>query len=578
MTTHSTYETLTHDTYRTVATAVMSSSNGETKLDIQMREMRAQLDELRKQRQIIQIHAEMAEEHLLLQQAREREKAAQRALKENDQRLGPTTPASTSASSMVTEYLESVISPTAEESMPVNNHNENTTSVNESPATHSEIWKQKVESLAAPAASKKANRDASATDATLQATNPSAKRPAEESELPSAKLQKKETSLEPQISSMTTFPDAEKRLEQKLEALPREQPEEQTRPCSSPKGPRARSPPRYSISRSSSGPDGECFSYGPGSRSSPFRGYMARSPPFIPPSPHMPRFQSPSKSARDHSPPRYEHPPPKTYSEGLPPGYIPPAYIPAARGIPKELFPTHHKSIAPTQESPAPNKLIATKELFPTRSDPAPPTQESPAHNKSFAPRPAVPVYEASSWSEFRNFISTLDIHFKRFDNFFCNDERKIQTGKSVISELLKDQWNAYIKQLPKATWTIFCNFLVGVLPAEGSAEPNRRAYCALQQRPNQSVRDFSLVMMRYKKCWNTRNHNPLRHLWDRVLEPIRTRSDKSWQDFDNFDEFVEHLVNVDRAWDSRPPQSPRASRGERSNLPQRGRRRRGRG
>ncbi|KAJ5765500.1 hypothetical protein N7520_005059 [Penicillium odoratum] len=551
MTTHSTYETLTHDTYRTVASAVMSSSNGETKLDIQMREMRAQLDELRKQRQIIQMHAEMAEEHLLLQQAREREKAAQRALKDHDQRLGPTTSASTSASSMVTGYLETVMSPTAEKSMPINNHNENTISVNESSTQRSEIWKQKIQSLVASAASNKANGDASATDRTLQATTPSAKRPAEESELPSAKLLKKETSIEPQISLTTTFPDAEKRLEQNFEALPRKQPEEQTRPISPPQWPRARSPPRYPIPRSSSGPDGECSSYRPGSKSSPFRGYMARSPPSILPSPHMPRFQSPSISARDHSPPRYEHPPPRIPSEGSLPGYIPPAHIPPARGIPKELVPTHHKSIAPTQESPAPNK--------------------------SFAPRPAVPVYEASSWSEFRNFISTLDIHFKRSDNYFCNDERKIQTGKSVISESLKDQWNAYIQQLPRATWMIFCNFLVGVLPAEGCAVKNRRAYSALQQKPNQSVGDFSLVMMRYKKCWNRRDHNPLRHLWDRVLEPIRKRSDKSWQDFDDFHEIVEHLVNVERAWDSRPPQSPRASRGERPNLPQRGRRRRGR-
>lgn len=59
-------------------------------------------------------------------------------------------------------------------------------------------------------------------------------------------------------------------------------------------------------------------------------------------------------------------------------------------------------------------------------------------------------------------------------------------------------------------------------------------------------MRDFVLIMLRYHKCWTGNNHNRLRHLWDRIVQPLKNHSEKSWKDFEDFHEFVEYLEGVE--------------------------------
>lgn len=135
---------------------------------------------------------------------------------------------------------------------------------------------------------------------------------------------------------------------------------------------------------------------------------------------------------------------------------------------------------------------------------------------------------------------------------FYNNDETKIEIAKLVVAAPLVDRWNAYITQLPKVTWLTFCTFLVELLPPDGTEEESRRTYSSIKQRPTQSVREFVFSMLRYHKCWTGNNHNRLRHLWDRIVEPLKSNSEKSWKDFADFHEFVEYLEGVEASMKAR--------------------------
>ncbi|KAJ5672969.1 hypothetical protein N7507_002096 [Penicillium longicatenatum] len=177
---------------------------------------------------------------------------------------------------------------------------------------------------------------------------------------------------------------------------------------------------------------------------------------------------------------------------------------------------------------------------------PVAPFQNTSAPPVRIPPKPHVPTYVASDWQECRNFTCHVELHFQKFPTFYCNDETKIETGKLVIAAPLVDQWNAYAGQLPKVTWFTFCTFLVELLPPDGTEEECRRIYSSIKQRPTQSVRDFVFSMLRYHKYWNCANHNRLRHLWDRIVEPLKYNAEMSWKDFHDFHEFVEYLEGVE--------------------------------
>ncbi|KAJ6110572.1 hypothetical protein N7486_002807 [Penicillium sp. IBT 16267x] len=509
----------------------MAVPDGESAMDAQIREMRVQLEALRRKRQHIELQAQIAEEERLLQDAQNKLNATRASITAGEKRTQAVTPAPRDTSSMVAAFIESVVKPNAVDPTAVNGDAEKATPVNgvtkngnraqggtipppgnlsQPPKPSSakllpryEVWKQKVEQeralAAATAASKNVNGAVTAPNAASDppANGLSEKRPSEGTDMSPAKIQKQNPPPpppplqvenpppQPQISSASALSGAEKRLEQRLQQLPVQQPIGQIKAPAPPTGPRERSPPRHPRARSPSRPArGERFRSPPASHYSPQR--RERSPP------RAPRERAPPMAPRAHTPP-----PPKQNQHIL-------------LGSP----------VATVEKPPAP----------PVRTPPEPP----------------VPTYEATDWQECRNFTCSVEAHFQKYPAFYCNDERKIEVGKLAIAAPLVDRWNSYSTQLSKATWLTFCTFLVELLPPAGGEEESRRIYSSIKQRPTQSVRDFVFHMLRYHKCWTGNNHNRLRHLWDRIVEPLKNHSDKSWMDFHDFHEFVEYLEGVE--------------------------------
>lgn len=227
--------------------------------------------------------------------------------------------------------------------------------------------------------------------------------------------------------------------------------------------------------------------------------------------------------------------------------------------------------MAPRAHTPAPPKqnqhILVGSPVAPA------PIQMPQAPPVRTPPRPTVPKYEAADWQECRNFTCSIEAHFQKYSTFYYNDERKIETGKLAIAAPLVDRWNAYTTQLSKVTWFTFCTFLVELLPPDGTEEECRRIYSSIKQRPTQSVRDFVFCMLRYHKCWTGNNHNRLRHLWDRIVEPLKSHSAKSWNDFQDFHEFVEDLEETEAAMkDLGIPFAPKPTRSKSVGPSKRGR------
>ncbi|KAJ5919829.1 hypothetical protein N7454_009664 [Penicillium verhagenii] len=160
-------------------------------------------------------------------------------------------------------------------------------------------------------------------------------------------------------------------------------------------------------------------------------------------------------------------------------------------------------------------------------------------------PKPPVLTYQGHDWGECRNFTGNIEVHFKKHAAFYCNDARKIQTGRSSIARQLVGQWDSYAKKLTTPTWFSFCTFLVEVMPLAGGEENCRHNYGQMYQRDNQPVREFVLQSLRYAKSWTNKGHCRLRHLYDRLAPPLAASLDKSWRDFTDYHEFVEYLVKA---------------------------------
>ncbi|KAJ5609261.1 hypothetical protein N7528_009828 [Penicillium herquei] len=158
---------------------------------------------------------------------------------------------------------------------------------------------------------------------------------------------------------------------------------------------------------------------------------------------------------------------------------------------------------------------------------------------------PRVPTYMAGSWWEFRNFTGNIEVHFKTHANYY-DDERKIEAGKGCLHEPLLARWNAYANRLPRVSWLTFCTFLVQLLPPDGTEQESRKLYCNVKQGHGQSLRDFVFLMLRYAKCWNTKDHNRLLHLWERINPSIRDQCSRTWRDFEDFHDFVTYLQSVE--------------------------------
>lgn len=194
---------------------------------------------------------------------------------------------------------------------------------------------------------------------------------------------------------------------------------------------------------------------------------------------------------------------------------------------------------------PAPEPPVRGASLFdepPARKTPAP-TNNRLAPKPP--PRPPIPNYHATSWMEFRNFTSNIEVHFGKSPLFY-NDYHKIESGKQALAEPLLARWNAYADRIPKVSWLTFCTFLVQLLPPEGTEEESRKKYCDVVQKPSQPLRQFVFLMLRYAKCWNSKGHNRLRHLWERLDRSLQNKSKKSWQDFEDFHDFVTYLESVE--------------------------------
>ncbi|KAJ5536311.1 hypothetical protein N7513_009497 [Penicillium frequentans] len=560
----------------------MAVPEGESAMDVQMREMREQLALLRKNREFIELQTQLvlekqrnAEEEKKLQDAKDKLNATRESIVAAQQQTQVVTSAPQDTSSMVAAFIESVRSPNTENPLPVNGHTERATPVKglnkngnwvqagtlpppgnafqtpkpspvnthqapntlpantpqatpPSPAPSKvipryEVWKKKVEQeralAAATAASQNVNGVATAPNGASAplANQPSGKRPGEGTDMTPFKIQKQipptpqvgNQPPQPQISSTSALSGAEKRLEQRLQQLPVEQPNGQIKESVPPTGPRerVRSPPRHPRARSPSGPG---------------RGRRTRSPP-------RERFRSPPASR--YASPRRERSPPRAPRERTPP-MAPRAHTPAP---PKQN--QHILLGSPVATAPFQNRQVP----------PAPAAIQKPqALAVGNPPKPTVPVYGAADWQECRNFTCSIEAHFQKYSTFYHNDETKVETGKLVLAAPLLDRWNAYTMQLPRATWLTFCTFLVELLPPDGTEEECRRTYSSIKQRPTQSVRDFVLIMLRYHKCWTGNNHNRLWHLWDRIVQPLKNHSEKSWKDFEDFHEFVEYLEGVE--------------------------------
>ncbi|KAJ5947758.1 hypothetical protein N7466_000773 [Penicillium verhagenii] len=160
-------------------------------------------------------------------------------------------------------------------------------------------------------------------------------------------------------------------------------------------------------------------------------------------------------------------------------------------------------------------------------------------------PKPPVPTYQGHDWGECRNSTGNIEVHFKKYAAFYCNDARKIQTGRGAIARQLVGQWDSYAKKLTTPTWFSFCTFLVEVMPLAGGEENCRHNYNQMYQRENQPVREFVLHSLRYAKSWKKNGHCRLRHLYDRLAPPLGASLDKTWRDFTDYHEFVEYLVKV---------------------------------
>ncbi|KAJ5912955.1 hypothetical protein N7504_001838 [Penicillium tannophilum] len=529
----------------------MAVSEGESAMDAQMREMREQLALLRKNREFIELQTQLvlekqrnAEEEKKLQDAKNKLNATRESMVAAQQQTQAVTSPPQDTSSMVAAFIESVRSPNAENPLPVNGHTERATPVKglnkngnwvqggtlpppgnafqtpkpstvnthqtpkpspmnthqapkplpantpqaakpapantpqaptPSPAPSKvipryEVWKKKVEQeralAAATAASKNVNGAAPAPNGSSAplANQPSGKRPGEGPDMSPSKIQKQNPPPpqvgnpppQPQISSTSALSGAEKRLEQRLQQLPVEQPNGEIKA-------RERSPPR------------------------------------------APRERTPPTAPRAHTPA-----PPKQNQHIL-------------------------------LGSPVATALFQNRQV-----PPAPAVQRPQALAVETPPKPTVPIYGAADWQECRNFTCSIEAHFHKYRTFYCNDETKVETGKLVLAAPLLDRWNAYTMQLPRATWLTFCTFLVELLPPDGTEEECRRTYSSIKQRPTQSVREFVFSMLRYHKCWTGNNHNRLRHLWDRIVQPLKDHSEKSWKDFEDFHEFVEYLEGVE--------------------------------
>ncbi|KAJ6005117.1 hypothetical protein N7540_012916 [Penicillium herquei] len=330
-----------------------------------------------------------------------------------------------------------------------------------------------------------------------------------------------------------------------------------------PTGPRQRSPPRQPKARSPSRP-------------------RLRSPPRARSPSRNPRDRSPPRYARDHSPSRY----PRDRSCSRNRGRSPPTRSGRLRSPSRPATSRRYRSPSPAARpsygnrspvrrdrsrsprrrrtrSPSKTRYRSprrsrerTPEAPRARTPPTGPRSQSVAAGRqtpglhsyrisTTPPHPPVPNYNAVSWWEFRNFTGNIEVHFKKFPNYY-DDEHKIEAGKHCLHEPLLARWNAYANRLSRVSWLTFCTFLVQLLPPDGTEQESRKLYCNVRQGPGQSLRDFVFLMLRYAKCWNTKDHNRLLHLWERIHSSIKDQCSRTWRDFEDFHDFVTYLQSVE--------------------------------
>ncbi|KAJ5591457.1 uncharacterized protein N7459_001826 [Penicillium hispanicum] len=177
-------------------------------------------------------------------------------------------------------------------------------------------------------------------------------------------------------------------------------------------------------------------------------------------------------------------------------------------------------------------------------SPPKGPRSQSRPKLSPVPPEPHLKPYEGKSWWECRNLLSNLDAQFSKYPAYYTEDG-KVLCGKRYLSPDLLNKWNAYANRLSRVPWLAFCTFVSQQLPCDIPQEKARAIYQKAEQKPSQSVTIFSLSMLRYAPYFNPRGHNRLRHLWDHTLPAIRSASQKTWRDFEDFHEFVAYLQEV---------------------------------
>jgi hypothetical protein len=159
--------------------------------------------------------------------------------------------------------------------------------------------------------------------------------------------------------------------------------------------------------------------------------------------------------------------------------------------------------------------------------------------------------YQGKTMREFSTFVARMEYHFRRYDNYFVTDERKVAEAVGQLSDALLLKWAQHEKDLSgvQPTWREFHEFFLYLIndPVNLLRQASQK-YTDARQMPHQSVRDFAA----YLAQWEAQLSEPYtegqrkEHLRTRVLEEVRREALKYPKEPDTYDSFISHLNTIE--------------------------------
>jgi hypothetical protein len=208
------------------------------------------------------------------------------------------------------------------------------------------------------------------------------------------------------------------------------------------------------------------------------------------------------------------------------------------------------RALAAASRSPS-SPAIKTEPstLAPTASAFHPSYTHAADHGEA-PPVPNVPVYNGRALGEYKNYTVGLERHFDKYPEWYNTDQRKLTRALKHVTIGLEDEWKRHTRSLPsdQITYGAFCTFLIHQLQHGVYPDLAKSRYKDSFQRPAQSVTDFSNWMQQWEPYINERmsERDRMRHLFEHLLNKVRSEAEKTYLDFTNYHDFVNYLQRVE--------------------------------